>query len=92
MEFSERTTVLLVAFGKLATAPADAATTHVALAGASSWAQRLYADAGTLWAHTPDDAASIRWARDAALFKVAGTAREQRSARAWQRLSEGAST
>ena len=44
-EFSERTTALLVAFAELATASADAATTHVALAGASSWAQRLYADA-----------------------------------------------
>ena len=87
-DFSERTTALLVAFAELATASADAATTHVALAGASSWAQRLYADASALWARTPDDAASLRWARDAALFKVAGTARELRSARAWQRLGE----
>jgi hypothetical protein len=53
IQFSERTTALLVAFAQPAAASAGAASTHVALAG---------------------------------------TAREQRSARAWQRLREGTSS
>jgi hypothetical protein len=33
-----------------------------------------------------DDPAAQRWARDAALFSVAESARSQRAARAWERL------
>lgn len=84
--FSERGAALLLVLADLAGQDADAATTHLALAGALGWAQRLYADAGECWARTPDDPAARRWQRDAALFQVAGAAREQRSARAWERL------
>ncbi len=35
---------------------------------------------------TPQDAASQRWQRDVALFSVAGSARQLRGERAWQRL------
>lgn len=89
-DFSERCAALLLAFADLALARADAAATHVALAGAASWAQRLYAEATALWARTPDDVAAQRWSRDVALFRVAGTARTQRSARAWQQLRDTA--
>lgn len=67
-----------------------APATHVALAGASRFAHRLYADAGAQWAAAGDDAAAQRWQRDAALFAVAGKAREQRAERAWARLAETA--
>ena len=55
-----------------------------------SWAlrlvARLYDDAGALWAAAGDDLAAQRWQRDAALFAVAGQARQLRAERAWQRL------
>jgi len=59
----------------------------LALAGALRIAHRLYADAAPLWAEAGDNAAAARWHRDAALFEVAGSAREQRAQRAWERLS-----
>jgi acyl-CoA dehydrogenase len=43
-------------------------------------------EAGALWATTPEDPASRRWLRDAPLFAVAAGARQQRAARAWERL------
>ena len=46
----------------------------------------MYADATPLWAATGDDPAAQRWQRDAPLFEVAGSAREQRAERAWERL------
>jgi hypothetical protein len=61
----------------------------VALAGALQIAHRLLAEAGPLWA-AAEDAAAARWQRDAALFAVAATAREQRTARAWERLAAAA--
>lgn len=86
--FAERLCAAMVLLSALAHAPADAAATHVALAGALALAQGLYDEAGALWAHAADDPAALRWSRDAALFGVAGTARRQRVARAWQRLDE----
>ena len=70
----------------LASAPADAPATHIALAGALAQAHGLYGEAGTLWTAAGEDPAALRWARDAALFGVAAAARDQRSARAWERL------
>lgn len=84
--FSERICALLCALDSVAQSPADAAATHVALAGALHWAHDLYAQADGLWAGCADDPAAQRWSRDSALFKVAATARGQRAARAWERL------
>ncbi|HMO46048.1 MAG TPA: acyl-CoA dehydrogenase family protein [Rubrivivax sp.] len=84
--FAERLCALLVTLAALSAAAADAPAAHVALAGALALAHALYDEAGTLWALTPGDPAAQRWQRDAALFAVAGSARSQRSARAWQRL------
>jgi len=38
-----------------------------------------------------DDAAARRWQRDTALFEVAGSTREQRAERAWERLGDAPS-
>ncbi len=89
-DFAERATALLVAFAELAGSPPDAPATHVALAGAAAWAHRLYDEASALWANTPEDPASVRWRRDVALFGVAGSARQLRGERAWQRLQGSA--
>ena len=84
--FAERLCAALVTLVALSEAAADAPTTHVALAGTLAQAHALYEEAGTLWAQCGDDPAAQRWRRDAALFAVAGTARSQRAARAWERL------
>jgi acyl-CoA dehydrogenase len=75
-----------VALADLAAAAADAPATHVPLAGALALAHALYAATGPLGADAGDDPAAQRWARDAALFNVAASARGQRTARAWERL------
>ena len=88
--FAERLCATLAVLCDLAAAPADAPVTHVVLAGALAQAHALYAEAGTLWAAAGDDPAAVRWTRDVALFGVAGSARSQRAARAWERLQAGA--
>lgn len=88
--FAERCVAALVALADVAASPAGAPATHVALAGALQFVHTLYADAGAHWARAPDDAAARRWQRDAALFSVAAAAREQRAARAWERLRAAA--
>ncbi len=88
--FAERLCALMALLADLTESPASAPAAHVALAGALALAHGLYADAGRLWAEQPDDPAAQRWQRDAALFGVAGSARSQRAARAWERLRAGA--
>ena len=89
--FNEEVVAALALLLQLAGADTRAASTHIALAGALRFAHRLYADAAPLWAAAGDDAAARRWRRDAALFEVAGSAREQRAKRAWERLGDAAS-
>lgn len=84
--FVERGLASLLALQGLAALPTRAASTHVALAGALAGTQALFAEAGALWAATPDDPASLRWQRDASVLGLAGATRSQRLARAWQRL------
>ncbi len=87
--FAERLCATLVVLSDVAAAPADAPVSHLVLAGALAQAHALYTEAGTLWATAGDDPAAQRWQRDAALFGVAGSARSQRTARAWERLQAG---
>ena len=87
--FAERLCAIIVVLVDVAGSPADAPATHVVLAGALAQAHTLYGEAGTLWAQLGDDPATMRWQRDAALFGVAGSARSQRTARAWERLHGG---
>lgn len=82
----ERLVATLTALVAVAAGDAGSPVTHVVLEGALRWAHQLYDEAGAQWAEAADDAGA-RWQRDAALFSVAGTARAQRAARAWQRLS-----
>ncbi len=89
LAFAERLCATMIALTEITASPADAPATHVVLAGALAQAHALYAEAGALWAQTADDPAAQRWQRDAALFGVAGSARSQRAARAWERLNEG---
>ena len=84
--FHEELVAALGLLSQLAGEESSAASTHIALAGALRIAHRLYANALPLWATAGDDPAAQRWQRDAALFEVAGSAREQRAERAWQRL------
>ena len=77
-----------VPLGAVASGRADSPVTHLALEGALRWAHQLYEEAGTLWVAAAGDEAATRWQRDAALFAVAGSARAQRAARAWERLSQ----
>jgi len=85
--FTEEVVAALALLLQLADDDVRAASTHIALAGALRIAHRLYADALPLWAAAGDDPAAQRWQRDAALFEVAGSAREQRATRAWERLA-----
>ena len=87
--FAEQLCATMVVLCDVAGAAADAPVTHVVLAGALAQAHALYGEAGTLWATAGDDPAAQRWVRDAALFGVAGSARSQRAARAWERLQAG---
>jgi alkylation response protein AidB-like acyl-CoA dehydrogenase len=84
--FNEEVVAAISLLMHLATEDQRAASTHVALAGALRIAHRLYADASALWAADADDPAAQRWQRDVPLFEVAGSAREQRAERAWERL------
>jgi acyl-CoA dehydrogenase len=84
--FNEQVVAALSLLLQLAQDDTRAASTHLVLAGALRFAQRLYADASSLWASAGADPAGQRWQRDAPLFDVAGSAREQRAARAWERF------
>ena len=84
--YHEQVVAVLSLLSQLASEDARAASMHIALAGALRIAHRLYGDALPLWAAAGNDPAAQRWQRDAALFEVAGSAREQRAERAWQRL------
>jgi acyl-CoA dehydrogenase len=89
--FTEELVAALALLLQLAADDPRAASTHIALAGAVHIAHRLYADAAPLWV-SAGDAAAARWPRDAALFSVAGAAREQRAVRAWEILHGGLTT
>lgn len=82
----ERLSALLAALGKIADMPASEAETHVALAGALAISGGLIGEAEPFWMKSAADPAALRWARDRELLKAAGTAREQRTKRARERL------
>jgi acyl-CoA dehydrogenase len=82
----ERLSALLAAMGKLSDMPAAHAETHIALAGALAIGAGLIGETEEFWRACATDAAAARWARDRDLLKVAGSAREQRTLRAWETL------
>jgi acyl-CoA dehydrogenase len=84
--FRETVVAALQLLVSLADGDLQAPAVHLALAGGLHLAARVYGEAGPLWAAAGDDSAAQRWQRDAALFQVAGQARQLRAERAWQRL------
>jgi hypothetical protein len=84
--FNEELVAALSLLSQLAGEDPPPGSTHTAGAAALPPPHRLYADALPLWAAAGDDPAAKRWRRDTPLFEVAGSAREQRAERAWQRL------
>lgn len=85
-EWIERAVTLIHALRALAAEDAATPATHIALAGALAWGANLICGADECWAQAADDPTALRWSRDRELLKVAGGARAQRTARAWQRL------
>jgi hypothetical protein len=85
-DWLERLSALLAALGKISDMPPAHAETHVALAGALAIGAGLIAETEAFWAAAAQDPAAGRWQRDRELLKVAGTAREQRTKRAWEKL------
>jgi acyl-CoA dehydrogenase len=87
--FIEQALAVLQNLAALALAGSSDPMTHLLLAGALQQSAALFARAGELWRSADEnDAARLRWARDASLLQVAGSARELRRQRAWQRLAE----
>jgi alkylation response protein AidB-like acyl-CoA dehydrogenase len=84
----ERAAAALHALRVLAQEDPSLPATHVALAGALANGGALVAEADSHWDGASDEGAA-RWRRDRELLKVAGTAREQRTARAWERIQPG---
>jgi len=86
-DWIEGALALLHALRALAAEDASVPAMHIALAGALAHSGVLLVRADDHWAAAPD-AAAERWRRDRELLKVAGTARTQRTARAWERIGE----
>ena len=83
----EQVAAVLATFIDIAGRPVDSPVTHVTLAGALRLGAWLIEEAEAHWREAPADAAAQRWARDRALLGVAQSARDQRIARAWERLT-----
>jgi acyl-CoA dehydrogenase len=81
----EQLLMLGIATRAIAQLDAKAAPTHVALAGLLASVPRVVEEVEREWAAAPDDE-WIRWQRDRALMKVAGSARAARRERAWSTL------
>ena len=88
LDWLERLSALIAALGKLSDMPASHAETHIALAGALAIGAGLIGETEEFWKRSATDPAALRWARDRELLKVAGSAREQRTKRAWEALRQ----
>ena len=87
--FIEQTVSCLLTLVDLAGRDPSDSVTHIALAGALAQSGERFVQADELWRTAGDGAAAAaRWLRDRSLMQVAGTARQQRSERAWERLAE----
>ena len=85
----ERAAALLASLQELSRASPSAPETHVTLAGALAIGGGLIAETDAFWEAAASDPAAERWQRDRELLKVAGSARELRTTRAWERLKSG---
>lgn len=82
---AERFAALITALLPLAAADPSDPTTHVALAGVLALSTVPLEKLDRAWARS-ESPAHARWERDRLLLSVAGKAREQRLAKAWERL------
>ncbi|MEK6245756.1 MAG: acyl-CoA dehydrogenase family protein [Pseudomonadota bacterium] len=82
----ERAAALLASLQELSRASPSAPETHITLAGALAIGGGLIAETDAFWEAAASDPAAQRWQRDRALLKVASSARELRTARAWENL------
>jgi alkylation response protein AidB-like acyl-CoA dehydrogenase len=83
----ERAASLLHALRALAMEDPTSPATHVAVAGSLAWGTSLVEETEEFWSKAAGDPAAVRWRRDRELLGVAGSARAQRTARAWERLA-----
>lgn len=83
----ERALAALHALAAISRLDASSPATHIALAGALETGAALLREAELLWDAASGDAASARWQRDRALLAVAGSARQKRVERAWERMN-----
>lgn len=81
----ERLAMTAAALVALGAEDARAPATHVALGGALAASAALVAELEAAWACVPDEEWG-RWQRDRAILAVAGKARGERLARAWEAL------
>jgi len=84
-EWIEQTVAVLRAARALALDDPAKPAVHIALAGTLALGRTLVAEAEGEWAKIVDDPGYARWQRDRELLGVAGRARSQRTARAWER-------
>jgi hypothetical protein len=82
----ERAVAALHAARALAAEDRSAPSTHIALAGILSCGSTLVTESESYWQSAAGDPAAARWLRDRELLSVAGSARTQRTSRAWERL------
>ncbi|HEU4411510.1 MAG TPA: acyl-CoA dehydrogenase family protein [Polyangiaceae bacterium] len=73
----------------LAALDPSAPETHLGLAGALTFARRLFDECAAAWQAAPDDEAA-RWERDRMLLVIAEAARQKRRESAWGRVGPGA--
>jgi hypothetical protein len=85
-DWLERLSALLAALGKISDMPASHPETHIALAGALAIGAKLIVETEEFWNAAAADPAPMRWRRDRELLQIAGSAREQRTRRAWEQL------
>lgn len=81
----ERLAMIAAALAGLGAADPRAPATHIALAGAIAAGAAAIAELEAVWATVPDEEWA-RWQRDRAILQVAGRARAERLARAWESL------
>lgn len=84
-ELVERLAAQVAALAALGAADPRSPATHVALGGVLATSAAAVAALEVAWAAAPDDEWT-RWQRDRALLQVAGKARAERLARAWDAL------
>lgn len=78
----ERLAMVAAALAALGAEDVRSPATHIALAGAIATSGGLVAELEAAWANVPDEEWE-RWQRDRPLLQVAGKARGERLARAW---------